>query len=296
MILRKLTTKPVWLWERHRPYPIKKRWRDMPALDVRPDSPVRTNILCTADSLDEGAWCAWSWARYTGQQLGVRIVVDGAWDEGFCAALRRVLPKAEVVGIDDLLDRDLAADKTLSAFAAQHPLGRKLLLLLSLQQSEAFVYADNDVLLFSRPDELLQAASFPQPVYNEEAAVPCYSADVVEAAAKRGLLPCDRLNAGLIYCNKGALDTMLAVELLQAKGTGAFSWFDEQTVMAILMRNAGASPLPSDLYVVSSDRQFWWETDVDYSSIRARHFTGTVRHLMYSKGYPALRSNNGKPR
>ena len=295
-LLRKLTTKPVWLWERHRPRPIRNAWHRLSRLDVRPNSSLHVNILCTADSLSEAAWSAWSWTRYAGEQLSVRIVVDGTWDQGFLEAMRRVLPRVEIVELDDLLNEDVAADKTLSAFGAQHPLGRKLLLMLSLQQADDFIYSDSDVLLFSRPDELLRAVDLACPVYNRENTESSYDSDILEAAKSLAMPPCERFNSGLIYCKRGDLDVLLAVRLLQMKGARAFSWFDEQTIMAVLMQKAGATPLSSDLYVVSPRRQFWWDKDVDYSSIHSRHFTGTVRHLMYSKGYQVLRSTRGKQR
>jgi hypothetical protein len=54
------------------------------------------------------------------------------------------------------------------------------------------------------------------------------------------------------------------------------------------MRHANAQPLPDSRYVISNRRQFYWEQDVDYKSIVARHFTGTVRHVMYRYGMPAI--------
>jgi hypothetical protein len=62
--------------------------------------------------------------------------------------------------------------------------------------------------------------------------------------------------------------------------------------MSILMRRANAQALPEDRYVISARRQFYWETDVDYKTIAARHFTGTVRHVMYGRGMPWVLSQS----
>jgi len=40
--------------------------------------------------------------------------------------------------------------------------------------------------------------------------------------------------------------------------------------------------------VVSNCRQFYWESDCNYTTITARHFTGTVRHVMYARGMPEV--------
>ncbi|MFM6623620.1 MAG: hypothetical protein ACKPJO_31330, partial [Dolichospermum sp.] len=66
------------------------------------------------------------------------------------------------------------------------------------------------------------------------------------------------------------------------------SWFVEQTILAVLMKQAGGTPLSKSKYVVSSQRQFYFEKDVNYHQISVRHFVTPVRHLMYSKGMPLL--------
>ena len=54
------------------------------------------------------------------------------------------------------------------------------------------------------------------------------------------------------------------------------------------MNHANALPLDQYCYVISTKRQFWLDQDVDYDRICTRHFTGPVRHLMYSRGYGYL--------
>jgi hypothetical protein len=54
------------------------------------------------------------------------------------------------------------------------------------------------------------------------------------------------------------------------------------------MQNAQGRALPEARYVVSARRQFYWEGDVDYDAIVARHFITPVRHVMYRKGMPII--------
>jgi hypothetical protein len=53
-------------------------------------------------------------------------------------------------------------------------------------------------------------------------------------------------------------------------------------------------PLDATKYVVSPQRQFWWEEDVNYGAIHTRHFTGTVRPLLYSRGFACLQAAAGE--
>lgn len=56
----------------------------------------------------------------------------------------------------------------------------------------------------------------------------------------------------------------------------------------VSMRNLQARPLPRDRYVNKICRRFYWERDVDYCTIAARHLTDTVRHVMYRFGMMAI--------
>ena len=61
-----------------------------------------------------------------------------------------------------------------------------------------------------------------------------------------------------------------------------------------MLQQLHAEPLSSSRYVISIRRQFYWEKDVDYTNIVARHFTGPVRHVMYKYGIPIILSQSKK--
>jgi hypothetical protein len=80
----------------------------------------------------------------------------------------------------------------------------------------------------------------------------------------------------------------MAARILETWRPPGGSWFAEQTVLSIMLRDVDTEALPSNRYVISNCRQFYWEKDVDYKKIVARHFTGTVRHVMYRYGLPEI--------
>ncbi len=47
--------------------------------------------------------------------------------------------------------------------------------------------------------------------------------------------------------------------------------------MACLLKLAPMTSLPRDRYITSVNRQFYWQKDVDYGKIAARHFTTPSR-------------------
>ncbi len=288
-IIRKLTTKPIWYWERKRPYLSKFGWRRLPRLRVKcPSSSLKINILCTPNTCAEAVFSAWSWCNHLGHLFGVRIVVDGPVPHFLKVSALEIIEGLEIETVDELISPSLYSYPHLSAFGAQHPLGRKLLLLLSLQEHDGFLYSDNDVLVLNTPYELISACQKKISVYNQESTGASFDHGLLAFALRHGALPASSFNSGLIYCSRHSLDISFADQMLSIKSTSNYTWFDEQTVLAILMNRVDAKPLSSSTYVVSARRQFFWEQDVDYGSIHVRHFTGPVRHLMYLKGYPML--------
>jgi hypothetical protein len=286
---KKLTTKPVWYWERHRPYFLQFKLKSLPPLNAcTASSCLAINILCTPSSVTEAFFSAYSWCKHVGHLYAIRIVVDGAFDAKIKPRLASLIPGAEIVTASSLIDLNPNEFSALCEFGKAHPLGRKLLLALSLQQSCDFIYSDNDVLLFSYPTELVNAISHGQPVYNQESGPSCYDRDLLVKADQLGLKACKGFNSGLFYSPAGSINLNYCNALAEAKKKDAYTWFDEQTVLAVAMGEACAIPLSKESYVINTKRQFWSEQDVDYTKITTRHFTGPVRHLMYSSGYAQL--------
>jgi hypothetical protein len=293
-VLHKLTTKPIWYWERNRPYLSSLKLHRLPSLRGAGSSgsPV-VNVLCTPNTFVEAIFSAWSWGNNLRNLFKLRIIVDGSPSPKLIHVAKSIIDGIEVCNAQDLIGTALNSYKALLAFGRQHPLGRKLLLSLSLQEHNELIYSDNDVLLFNFPANIVAAAQSKTPVYNQEACGAAYDQELITFAKRFGVSPAPSFNGGLHYIPRQVLDIPFADELLSIKSIDNYTWFDEQTVLALLMNRAGAKPLNPSLYVVSAQRQFFWDQDVGYESIHARHFTGPVRHLMYSKGYPLL-LNAGK--
>ena len=289
-MLIKLARKLIWTWERNRPSFSRFYLNRLPVSTCcRTNGIPSINVLCTPSTLTEAAYSAWSWCDQLGSSFALRIVVDGRFDNKYASAIQSLIDGLEIVSALDLIDPDLLQSKGLGPLGYKHPMGRKLLLSLSLQRYEDHIYSDNDVLIFNYPESIVSAHQRQAPAYNQESTQPCYSDEILHRAADLCLQPCNALNGGLLYFPKNSMNIDLANELALAKIDADYSWFDEQTIFSVLMNQASAQPLSKDLYVVNTQRQFWPGKDVDYAAIVSRHFTSPVRHLMYAHGYPVLR-------
>ncbi len=287
-IVRKLTTKPVWWWERHRKYAIRDHYGLLPSLEVRP-AEARFVVLTTPQTLNDALWAAWSWYRFLRPQgIELQLAVDGEMEAVALAAARALFPGVRIYNVNPWFDEIFAAWPRLRAFLRQHAFAKQVGLVLGLSRQGPVLYADHDVLAFSPPVELLEQMSRQTPCYFLDHEAGCHDPALLETVRAMGLQHIQRLNAGFLYVPQNALSAALAERILADWNPLPHFYFTPQTVMSVLMQEAGAQPLPEDRYVISNRRQFYWEEDVDYEAIAARHFTGTVRHVLYRYGMPTL--------
>ncbi|HEV2135910.1 MAG TPA: hypothetical protein VGR47_16855 [Terracidiphilus sp.] len=252
-------------------------------------SPLRFVVLTTVGALPDAMWAAWSWYRFLqARHVELQFAVDGTLEEAEECAIRELFPSVTIFGLQPLLPPLYGRSPALDSFLLQYPLGRKLGLVLSLSQQQSFFYCDHDVLAFDFPFELLKHAEGDLPCYMEEEREGNYDLGIAALCKRMGLDRLPRFNSGLLYIPHNSLSIDLAAQLIENWQLPPASWFKEQTILSVLMQQAKAQPLPRDRYVVSNRRQFYFEEDVDYSAIAARHFTGTVRHVMYGTGMPEI--------
>ena len=276
--------------ERNWPHRVKNRVFGLPpiASGARGRNLV---VLCEARTFADGCWAAWSWMRHLEGDLALRLFVDGPLGEDWRNRFAALFPGAEIDSLPDFLAAQPPPGRALGLFLGHYTYARKLSLLLALQREGDFLYADADVALFRRPDLILETIRTPgaPPLFMQEPN--CWSIDpwVVETAARLGLPRHNDLNSGLLWVPRGSLDTAL-VERFLADWEPRFSYrVAEQTLLGVLMAVNGAQGLPPEEYVVSNDGMFFWMKDeIDYRRIVARHFVGTVRHLLYRTGWPIL--------
>jgi hypothetical protein len=287
-ILRKLTTKPVWRWELKRPYPIRLRHDLLPSIPVT-QGPVKFAVLTTREALNDALWAAWSWYRFL-QPKGfeLQLAVDGELDVAEKRVVQRLFPGISVYDVNPVIARLCEGRPALKLFFEHHPPGKQVGLSLALSCQGPVLYSDHDVVAFNPPVELLACVEENTPCYFLDVVSGCQDPSLVEIVNAMGMDYIRRLNAGFLYIPHNALSIDLAEQILAQWNPVPHYYYTPQTVMSTLMRSANAQPLPENRYAISNQRQFYWEEDVEYEALAARHFTGTVRHVLYKYGMPLL--------
>jgi len=288
VMVRKLLTKPIWWWERKRSYPIRSQFDKLPPISVRP-ALRRFLVLTTPDTVSDALWAAWSWYRFVRDMgFALELAVDGTISAADLAAASRLFPGISMYEAKSVCRYVCEREPALETFLYNHPTGRKFALMLALSDQGPVLYSDYDVLAFKPPGELLSCIQRNVSCYFLEDVDGTRDAAIVARAKAIGLDYIPRFNCGFLYFPEGTLPMKSAAEILAAWRPPGDSWYAEQTVLSIMLRSVNAEALPADRYVISARRQFYWEKDVDYNQIVARHFTGTVRHVMYRYGLPIL--------
>lgn len=287
-MLRKLLTRPIWWWERKCSYPIRSHYDRLPPLSVKKGR-VRFVVLTTPETLSDALWAAWSWYRYLrDENVELHIAVDGMISAPESAAASQLFPGIAIDSAESACRYVCEREPALETFFYGHPTGRKLALILALSDQGPLLYSDSDVLAFNPPCELLASIERNAACYFAEETDGTRDQLIVERAKSLGMDYMPKFNSGFLYIPRGVLPMHAAAEILATWRPPGGSWFADQTVLSVMLRDVNAEALPPDRYVISICRQFYFETDVDYSAITARHFTGPVRHVMYKFGMTAI--------
>jgi hypothetical protein len=285
---RKLATKPVWWWERGHNYRIRSQFENLPPLAVRP-ARKRFVVLATTESLGDALWAAWSWYRFLYKEgFTLELAVDGEIAEPESSAATRLFPGIAIHSTQSHRAYVCEREPALQTFVCSYPMGGKLALLLACSGQFPVLYCDHDVLAFNPPGELFKCIERNIPCYFMEEIDGTRDLAIVERALSLALDYLPKFNSGFLYLPQGTLSLDMASQLLAAWRPPITSWFTEQTALSVMLHTAHAEALPPSRYVISARRQFYFERDVDYTSIVARHFTGTVRHVMYKFGMPEI--------
>lgn len=287
-MVRRLLTKPIWWWERSRSYKVRSRFCFLPPIAVERSS-SRFVVLTTVKDLPDAMWSAWSWYRFLRREgFELQLAVDGELPEAEASAVRHLFPGISIYNVNELVQPLCRQWRNFGAFFNGHFCAKQVGLTLALSGEGPVLYSDHDVLAFQPPAELISCVHKGIPCYFADAGTRCHDPLIINESRTMGLGYIPDLNGGLLYVPRGAFPLELVDQLLMNWRPAEFCYFTPQTVQSVLMQHVNAQALPHDRYVISNQRQFYFENDLDYSTIAARHFTGTVRHVMYRYGIPEI--------
>src|SRR5262249_3045974 len=154
--------------------------------------------------------------------------------------------------------------------------GRKLAAVLVTSRTVPLLYSDSDVLVFRPPIEILAhlEANPDVPLYNKGGGGHEWNAPIIiDLMLKNGISPLDGFNCGLMFVPKG-----LNLQFLKKFGDQILSnnpdHFTDQSIFNALLSSTNAKSLDPSKYSVSEMGMYFYESDLEYTALVTRHFTG----------------------
>lgn len=259
--------------------------------------PIEVHMLLEHKRIYEGIWSLYSFTFFCAKPCRVVIHDDGTLTEADRDKLSRIFPGCRVIPRSeaDWVVMDYFRRQGLSRCAQ---LRGSLVLALKLfdpfffLQNRFFIMLDSDVLFFSRPNELIDEIE-ERPQGDSSLANNLYFDDVgcshciqpMELARLIGRAPIERLNTGVLRANRDTIDFQRIDSYLEHPGfwtkTGSADYHAEQTLWAMELSIAGASPLPKTCAICPT---------VEEPDLVCGHFCGGGygEILYYTRGLPRL--------
>jgi len=245
-------------------------------LPVRPELPVHFYGFSSHYDLPEQVACLRSLYAHAGAPRQVTIVSDGSHTPEDLDLLSRLIYPPKVIPFADFVSPKLPAE--VMRYAAQHPLGKKLAVLLSLPVEGPSLYSDSDILYFPGAEDLRQQLAEPNSAgaYLPDC-YPSFDPRLLKSDAEK-LNP---VNAGWFFLNR-PVDWSEPLARFQAM-SGDVMHFTEQTIVHLGLRAAGVRALPAEKYVLANDDQWFWRDLHAGPQVALRHYISSFRHKFWLK-------------
>jgi hypothetical protein len=270
-----------------KPYAIGERVWSLEPMEIRSGGATLV-ILMTPDHVTNVAWELYSFLKALKSPINVTVVLDGEWG-GKRHLLETLFRGVKFGNTRECVERVGGKMPELKKLAEVHPMGGKMAVILDFHERGDIVFCDDDLLVFGEIPEVEDWLNHSDRgnLYIQDVQGVCAEPSLLQGVQKLGLSYANTINVGFMLIRKDSLDVKVVEDILRASPS-IQTWFPDTMLLAVLMHQAQAGPLPRDRYVVSALRQFWHEADIDYQCIALRHFTQPVRHVMYLHGMPFL--------
>jgi hypothetical protein len=238
----------------------------------------------------DAVWAAYSFCRLANFSPKIHFVVDPEPENGLGLAMKKLFKNSELYAGSKFRKTNFGS--ATSQFCQLDRFGGKVAAILELSKKNNLFYFDSDVLFFQRPKEIIDHINSRSPFYmvsggGLEWACP----KILEHMSLNGIMPIVGFNSGIMFFPKGMLNSSIFEDALQIIDGVDYNHFTEQTLFNQAFAQKSSKSLNRKRYSADGDHRFIFSNDLNYSDLVARHFVGPVRHQLYMRGMPVLRSN-----
>lgn len=246
------------------------------AAPMAPDTDAAYYSFSGTRDLPEQVACLRTFLRQAAHPRKLVVVGDGTHTDADRSLLRALSPRLESLPWDAFIRKDLPPK--LMAYAQAHPLGKKIAVLMSVQETGSWIFSDSDILYFSAAGDIRRRLS--EPTGTADYLEDCYPSldDRLVRGPEEKRAP---VNSGFILVHR-PLDWRLAMERFDAM-QGESGYFTEQTLFHLAVQASGGKSLPMDRYVIQSDDQWVAADRHSGPGVVLRHYFSSIRYKMWLK-------------
>lgn len=272
--------------------PVTRYYRDLvrprilraPPISAAETAKLEVHVLTSAADRLNALWAIHSLLRVWPGPLAVVLHDDGSLSAEHIAALRASVPGARFIPraqADAEVDVALASHPACRAFRRSNPLAAKLFDFRHYLAADTMLLLDSDVLFFSAPRALIEAAAaHPRRNVFNAGQRSMYTIPPDELSRLTGLDVPERVNSGLGIVHRESLSLDWMEEFLQLPGILSHWWRTEQTLYTLCGARYGMALLPAE-YDVTLGRHAT-------PGAPSRHYVGPIRNLFYREGIARL--------
>lgn len=253
------------------------------------------HMLCGRRDVGMGIMASWSIMRFMAGRCALYVHSDGTLDERDAAKWSSIVGGITIVErtrADEVIRQHLAGNAPkLYAWRCSNWASAQLVDVHFFGNAPRMLVMDSDVLVFSRPDEVLRALDGPESCFAWCSDLrECYSADRQLLTEVCGIEPARRLCAGFLVSPRLLMDDFRTLELhiesISSDGRVEIDHFWScQTYYALMAGESPGSRIFGDAYSNTSGKT--------HDRQKLRHYVGIpkVRFRYFTEGIPRVLCN-----
>ncbi len=271
---------------------LKEKIQQLPAVPPTKVNEIEVHMLCGNRDVDMGIWASWSLMRYIGEKATLVVHSDGSLTDVDVEMWRKVIPQIEVISRKSADERVMeilsSRAPNVIEWRSRYTTSPQLIDAHLFGSSRSIIVMDSDVIVFQKPDELMELALSEEMYFSWCAdGRNSYSADPNILQEITGIKLPDRFNCGFLLTPRLSIDDYVGLNrvlgLLAKDGrVDIYRFWACQTYYALIAVGRGGLKVLPPTYTTCFGRA--------PRNCVARHYVGvpSVRYRMFKEGVPAL--------
>ena len=243
--------------------------------------------FCPKNFLD-ALWSAYTWMRHDLPDFRLHFVCDGLPPATARHYTQHLFPGSSLEQAGSYINQLPVLSNDLTTYFGTHVFARKTAVIQDLQTRHDVLFSDPDVLVFAKPQQVIDGINNETPLYSRNHNSDHYDPWIADRFTDLGCSLDPDFNSGILYLPRNTIPSDLLPKVFEGWSDAPPHRHAGQSYFSGALMMARALPLDPDQYVARSESKWFWEKEPNYRNLVARHYVGPVRHHLYLAGMPRI--------